>query len=388
MKLYLYLSIALVLNSFHSISSTPLPNKGNFTIEGAINAKAGWINLVPIGISASTDKLVFIDDTTSLIVNGIFRFTGFVEAPYGFYLQYFTGAQCTYTSPFFVVEKGYQRVTLDLSQPNPIVYNPTMQALYDSAPFKTLTRIQRDTKWFEYYADSLQTHYKGAIPDSLALVIEGIQTNLLERKRVSLWSTCSELNSSSYALWALYVHSTTHKFMPDYEYIFIGFSPQLRLSKIGKAVNDRLNANSPTSVGKSFPTSNYKNLKTNQFEPLQFTSQYTLIDFWFSGCGPCLSRIPELRTIYNRYSGRGFDLVGVATDRTTELPNLERVLKKYRFEWPEYLDENRMIASQIGIFVYPTYLLVDSTGHIVYKKISTSETGFAEMEEYICNQLK
>lgn len=388
MKLHLYLSIALALNSFHSISSTPLPNKGNFTIEGTINAKAGRVNLVPIKISASIDKLVVVDDSTKLIVNGTFRFTGSLEAPYGFYIQYFTGTKCTYTSSFFVVEKGYQRVTLDLSQPNPIVYNPTMQALYDSAPFKTLTRIQRDTKWFEHYTDSLQTHYKGALPDSLAQVTKGIQTNLLERKKVSLWSTCSELNTSSYALWALYVHSTTHKFMPDYEYMFVGLAPQLRLSKIGKAVNDKLNASSPTSVGKSFPTSNYKNLKTNQLEPLQFTSQYTLIDFWFSGCGPCLSRIPELQTIYNRYSGRGFDLVGVATDRTAELPNLERVLKKYQFEWPEYLDENRIIASQIGILVYPTYLLVDSTGLIVYKKISTNENGFTEIEKYLCNQLK
>ncbi len=42
--------------------------------------------------------------------------------------------------------------------------------------------------------------------------------------------------------------------------------------------------------------------------------KYTLLDFWASWCGPCMSELPYLKTAYADYHGKGFEIYGVSYD--------------------------------------------------------------------------
>ena len=39
-----------------------------------------------------------------------------------------------------------------------------------------------------------------------------------------------------------------------------------------------------------------------------------LVAFWATGCVPCMEKLPELKSLYQKYHDRGFEVVGISTD--------------------------------------------------------------------------
>ncbi|RZM20546.1 MAG: TlpA family protein disulfide reductase [Pedobacter sp.] len=151
------------------------------------------------------------------------------------------------------------------------------------------------------------------------------------------------------------------------------FTKAIKQSKAAQQLAYQLNKAYRLGLGKPFPQGRYKNLKTHQLESIRPMGRYTLVEFWWSGCGICLQHIPQLRNLHRDYAKKGFAIIGISTDKTQQLPQLEKLLQKYGFNWPEYLDENRVNADQNGVLFYPTYLLLDASGSIVNNHVRLSE---------------
>jgi len=47
-------------------------------------------------------------------------------------------------------------------------------------------------------------------------------------------------------------------------------------------------------------------------------NKITLIDFWASWCAPCLAEVPHLKEAYKGYRSRGFEIVGISLDQSSE----------------------------------------------------------------------
>lgn len=64
---------------------------------------------------------------------------------------------------------------------------------------------------------------------------------------------------------------------------------------------------------------------------------YVLLDFWASWCGPCMSEIPKIKNLYDKYKEKGFVVVGAAVwdiDDTT-YPNNIQAIKDLGMDWPQ-----------------------------------------------------
>ena len=95
-------------------------------------------------------------------------------------------------------------------------------------------------------------------------------------------------------------------------------------------------------------------------------NQYTLVDFWASWCGPCRAEMPNVVAAYDKYHGKGFEVVGVSLDEDKKA--WLAAIEKLQMPWPQLSDLkgwNCEGAVLYKIQSIPSNLLVDQQGKIV-----------------------
>jgi len=108
----------------------------------------------------------------------------------------------------------------------------------------------------------------------------------------------------------------------------------------------------------------------------------TLVNFWATWCAPCKKELPDIVELSKTYAGRGFTVVGVATDRTPNANELvAEFVQKYSIPYQVLLSTQEMEDAFGSVRAMPTSFLVDSDGKIV-KTIVGIRTR-AQLEELI-----
>ena len=111
-------------------------------------------------------------------------------------------------------------------------------------------------------------------------------------------------------------------------------------------------------------------------------NKYTLIDFWFSGCQPCLKQFDKLQQIYDNNKQKGFEIIGISTDSKKYVSQWKEVILKFNLTWIQYLDAGGVEAKKLYIIGFPTNFLLDRNGKILKKDISP-----ADLEKFLDSQL-
>jgi thiol-disulfide isomerase/thioredoxin len=129
-----------------------------------------------------------------------------------------------------------------------------------------------------------------------------------------------------------------------------------RLDLVGKP----LDLKGPTLDGKAI-------------DAAQFKGKTLLVAFWTSGADPVKRDLPELQKVYQRYHGKGFEIVGVNLDN--DPAELQAFLGQDPLPWPQVFEEGGMdsrLADAFGIISLPTMILVDAEGKVVNRNIRTA----------------
>jgi thiol-disulfide isomerase/thioredoxin len=111
-------------------------------------------------------------------------------------------------------------------------------------------------------------------------------------------------------------------------------------------------------------------LKGEKLSPAAFKGKVLLIDFWATWCGPCIAEMPNVKNVYSKYHGKGFEIVGISLDQSRD--KLDTYIASQKIEWPQYFDGkywNNDIAVRYGIKSIPATILVDKKGKIRYKSL-------------------
>lgn len=100
-------------------------------------------------------------------------------------------------------------------------------------------------------------------------------------------------------------------------------------------------------------------------------NEYVLIDFWSTGCKPCIEQLPELQTIYQQYHTKGFTIFSISTDPTKEREEMANaILQKNGCLWENYFDGQQQDYNTLIIPHLPNNLLIDKTGEIIQRDMS------------------
>lgn len=100
-----------------------------------------------------------------------------------------------------------------------------------------------------------------------------------------------------------------------------------------------------------------------------FKGKVVLLDFWGTWCGPCVSEIPNLVKVYNKFKSFGFEIISISSDLMMNTKNEEDFklfVEQRNMDWTHTLDDkNQTIHRLYEISHWPTLYLVDKTGRII-----------------------
>ncbi|HNC25062.1 MAG TPA: TlpA disulfide reductase family protein, partial [Opitutaceae bacterium] len=110
----------------------------------------------------------------------------------------------------------------------------------------------------------------------------------------------------------------------------------------------------------------------------QWRGKVVLIDFWATWCGPCLQELPNVKAVYEKYHGQGFEIAGISFDqahdpahpakRQKSADELLAFTVENQMPWPQYYDGlywQNVYGKKYGIQAIPAMFLLDREGKLV-----------------------
>jgi peroxiredoxin len=70
-----------------------------------------------------------------------------------------------------------------------------------------------------------------------------------------------------------------------------------------------------------------------------------LVDFWATYCEPCLTSMPHLDALYEKYKARGFVVLGVSIDGPDSVAQVRAEVQKLGVHFPILLDQETRVVS-------------------------------------------
>ena len=118
-------------------------------------------------------------------------------------------------------------------------------------------------------------------------------------------------------------------------------------------------------------------------------NKLTMINFWGTFCGPCISEMPELGEVERNYKDKGFEIVGLTTDVADLQGNYDEsviddarsIIEDTGITYPVLVAPAQLMVD-IGLQYVPTSYFLDSEGNVLGSAEIGSKSG-EEWEEVI-----
>lgn len=113
-------------------------------------------------------------------------------------------------------------------------------------------------------------------------------------------------------------------------------------------------------IGQRFPMETFIASDSSGLDDQDFSGKPTLINFWFTRCGPCIAEIPYLNQLQKEFKGE-VNFVAITFDKKFMV---NRFLDRIAFNF-EHLTDVRPAIDDYGVQAFPMNLLVDKDGNIL-----------------------
>ena len=94
-----------------------------------------------------------------------------------------------------------------------------------------------------------------------------------------------------------------------------------------------------------------------------------LVNFWAYWCRPCRAEIRHLQLFHEKYSGKGFTVLGINQDSPRSLAKVKSFALSHGLEFPVITDPDNEIFQQFNGQSIPLNLLYNSKGELVYSHV-------------------
>lgn len=121
------------------------------------------------------------------------------------------------------------------------------------------------------------------------------------------------------------------------------------------------------SVGVNKFSGDFNGIKASNVEgkevELKSNNKITVYNFWYVGCAPCISEIPMLNSLQEKYKNE-VDFIAITFSSPQEVKN---ILNIRNFNFEHFFIDKQTLDLHYGKYGYPTTIIV-SNNKILYSK--------------------
>jgi peroxiredoxin len=141
-----------------------------------------------------------------------------------------------------------------------------------------------------------------------------------------------------------------------------------------------------TAIGREIPDFHLTDTEGKTLRLSEYRGRYLLLDFWFSGCVPCIREYPNIKKTIEKYAGKPLSMVGVNLDSEKRLDRARKVIVDNALPWRQVMDGKGYflpIYQILGLLPehrmsFPLNVVVDPAGVIRY-----ATNDFRKMERFL-----
>ncbi|MBX0334287.1 TlpA family protein disulfide reductase [Pontibacter sp. HSC-14F20] len=300
----------------------------------------------------------------------------------------FTGTVAEPTVAMFNYKRGGVKLLLDGSS-----YRLALTVKKEGDSFTYDAKIETSSAfhnlWSEFYINrGKQNNRKRELLDKVDSSPDEQQAKALRRELALLdleilesFKTVTLKNPDNHAV-AYFMGDAPDFSYKNYIGIYNALDDDVKQSYLGQRLLGKLKAVKSMSEAEEAPTSSvgreYIGQKVPEIGgmdvtgksvtlgPKSLTSNYTLIEFWASWCGPCRKINIDMRAKYPEYRKKGLEIVGFSLDADAE--NWKKAVEKDNTGWLQISDlkaGHSPVAQFFNLNALPANVVVDQNGIIV-----------------------
>lgn len=359
----------LILISLFNFSCLAQQKQYKFRLDGELALDTGRVVFELVADSSYYPENM--RHLSANIINGKFNLSGMLQNPLAYKISI---NNRSFLSGLFVLDKGDQTIKLDLKSNNstPYINNKVMQLDY-LAYKKAYLNVSFKRKTLDSEWDSLEHKYKNNIPPNIQETLDFRLKKNYEESDSTLLKFVSSHPNSYYALWRL-INLTSFGYYEIFDSINAKLSDSLKNSYSGNFLRKYLKDANFNSLSKAVHKLAIVGINNNKIDSIDYSAhKYTLLDFWYSHCGPCIAQFKEMNLLYHQFHAKGFEIIGISTDSEKDKINWLKTIKVHDLKWPQFLDLDGVESAKLSIKAFPSNLLVNENGKIEAINLLPSE---------------
>ncbi|WP_430816651.1 redoxin domain-containing protein [Carboxylicivirga sp. RSCT41] len=318
-----------------------------------------------------------VDVDTTVMDNGVFQFTGSVDAP----------------MLYIAVVDGKQQPAVFFISNNKITITGNVDKLSEievegSELTELLMKFNNEIPGQERQAElqqEFQMAYMSQDADKQKMLQEEMQA-LLEDQRAYFKNFINENVSNECGLFfALNMAGSLD--LEELRELIAQFEPSMsthpyfiEMKELLGPLEEYEKAQAATAEGAVAPDFTLNTPAGEAVSLSSFKGKYVLVDFWASWCQPCRKENPNVVKAYKAFNSKGFEVLSVSVDRDEAA--WKKAIVEDGLTWTQVLaTEESGVAEAYAIQSIPSTFLLDQEGKIIAKNLrgSALEEKLAEL---------
>jgi thiol-disulfide isomerase/thioredoxin len=138
----------------------------------------------------------------------------------------------------------------------------------------------------------------------------------------------------------------------------------------------------PIKVGSVIPDFDLFPYQKSETRLSKLGARVTLINFWASWCDACLIEMPGIVKLQSDFKSLGFEVVAINVDEEPDTV-LPRLIKKFAFNFPAYIDKEQKLSELFDISALPYSLIIDQNNTVLFMEVGEVDWNSKEIRSQL-----